>query len=169
MRRALTLLLVAAACGEAPTTELETIAGTDAGVSPTCEQIAHEAECAAAGCSWEVCRDCDGAVLFADCSGPGFVPSCPELVCPQADCGQLDASACAARTDCHRVFRDDHFCECDALGCCAYFDRCADGAADCSDAHLGCRQAPPLCEGPYVIGYQDVCYEGCVLASDCPP
>jgi hypothetical protein len=77
--------------------------------------------------------------------------------------------ACAARADCHAVYFDPGGCACLALGCCAQFDQCGDGAtAACTGTAL-CKRVEPHCEGPYVIAYLESCYEGCVLRIDCAP
>lgn len=181
MRRLLPLAFLIAACGRADTVGLDPTslpqnsqdpdAGTEAdgGPPPTCESRASEASCIArAGCVWDVCYDCDGNVLFATCGGNsgGLVPPCPELVCPP--CDTLGEESCAAAPDCHRVYRDEGLCDCQSPGCCARFERCADGGrADCEGEDLGCLAAEPYCEGPYVVSYEGTCYEGCVLAEDC--
>lgn len=112
---------------------------------------------------------------------------CAGIACPPADAGgssdsgQADVpagactaattlAACDARVGCHPVFVDPQTCGCASLGCCAHFSRCADGdLAQCANAGIGCTIAAPHCEGPYVIGYSGVCYEGCVRASECAP
>ena len=84
-------------------------------------------------------------------------------------CGSLTTlAACDARGDCHAVFEDPGTCVCAASGCCARFTRCADGdRARCTSGALLCKVAEPHCEQPYVVGYVDSCYEGCVRASAC--
>ena len=75
---------------------------------------------------------------------------------------------CETRPDCHSVFVDDRLCACAALGCCARFSRCADGAtAVCKAPPITCDAVTPRCEGPYVVAYSGSCYEGCVQSSDC--
>ena len=75
---------------------------------------------------------------------------------------------CDARSDCHAVFTDPHNCACAALGCCARFSRCADGAsARCTNAGIACEAPVPYCESPYVVSYTATCYEGCVRATAC--
>ena len=97
---------------------------------------------------------------------------------PDAGAGGSGGSACAslttlaacdARTDCHARFFDPQTCGCAAIGCCAHFSGCADGAkAVCAQPPtLGCEIVTPHCEGPYVIAYTPTCYEGCVRASQC--
>ncbi len=75
--------------------------------------------------------------------------------------------ACDARSDCHAVFEDPHNCACAALGCCARFARCADGRARCTNAGIACERVTPYCERPYVVSYAQLCYEGCVRATEC--
>jgi hypothetical protein len=84
---------------------------------------------------------------------------------------ETSVEACDARTDCHSVFVDPRTCGCAALGCCAHFERCAEGKiAKCTaPGGLGCEIAEPYCEGPYVIAYTDICYEGCVRQTECGP
>jgi hypothetical protein len=105
---------------------------------------------------------------------------CPGVACPPPDAGSLDAgsgcaaattaAACDARTGCHSVFFDPQTCRCAALGCCAHFSVCAEGAqAVCRNAAVICNSAPPHCEGPYVVAYADGCYEGCVRMTECAP
>jgi hypothetical protein len=78
--------------------------------------------------------------------------------------------ACDARSDCHSVFEDPHTCKCAALGCCARFKRCADAdRASCTNPGIACEAPQPYCEGPYVVGYTQLCYEGCVRADECAP
>ena len=77
---------------------------------------------------------------------------------------------CDALAGCHPVFFDPQTCGCASLGCCAHFMRCADGAVgQCQNPGLSCTIAQPHCEGPYVIGYSNGCYEGCVRLTDCAP
>lgn len=112
---------------------------------------------------------------------------CAGIACPPPDAGgsldsgQADAlsGACAqattlvdcdARVGCHPVFVDPQDCRCTSLGCCAHFSRCANGdLAQCTNTGIGCTIQTPYCEGPYVVGYSGVCYEGCVRASECAP
>jgi hypothetical protein len=68
------------------------------------------------------------------------------------------------------VFKDPRNCACLALGCCAMFMRCADGdRAKCSSPAIACDAVEPYCEGPYVVSYTNVCYEGCVRRTECAP
>jgi hypothetical protein len=78
--------------------------------------------------------------------------------------------ACDARSDCHAVFEDPHNCACAALGCCARFARCAEGdRARCTNPGIACERVTPYCEQPYVVSYAQLCYEGCVRATECMP
>ena len=77
-------------------------------------------------------------------------------------------AACDTRSDCHAVFRDEGTCDCAAPGCCTHFVHCADGdRARCTSGVVLCDALTPDCEGPYVVGYIEGCYEGCVRASEC--
>jgi hypothetical protein len=83
-------------------------------------------------------------------------------------CGQVTSQTeCDGRSDCHSVYVDSGACGCPGGGCCARFDRCADGGrANCSGP-LACATPRPYCEIPYVLSYVSNCYEGCVRASTC--
>ena len=120
---------------------------------------------------------CPGCTPGSGMCSPG---GCPGVACPPPDAGSLDASgpcstaataaACDARAGCHSVFFDPNTCGCAALGCCAHFSKCAEGAqAICKNTGLGCTIAQPFCEGPYVIAYSNGCYEGCVRMTECAP
>jgi len=77
---------------------------------------------------------------------------------------------CDLRTDCHSVFIDKQDCMCNGAGCCARFLRCAEGGvAKCSPGTIACDVVEPHCEGEYVVGYTDACYEGCVRMTECAP
>ena len=93
---------------------------------------------------------------------------CPAIPCPAPCAAMTSEGACEARPECHSVFVDDRDCQCAALGCCARFSRCADGAsAVCKAPAITCDAVTPHCEGPYVVAYSGSCYEGCVQSSDC--
>lgn len=134
---------------------------------PSCEVLG-ELSCieAAPGCATNYCLNCDGAPYFSSCSAEGVSTPCPQLDCPDSECGRLDEQQCATTPGCHRLFTEAFDCACASPGCCQVFERCAAGPADCVGP-AGCRQQEPRCEGPYVVAYTDVCYEGCVLATDC--
>src|SRR4029453_14231666 len=76
----------------------------------------------------------------ADCSGGHFCSNgCPLYLRPPIDCASQPPEACDARTDCHSVFIDRQDCQCNGLGCCAQFLRCADGGvAKCSPGAIAC-------------------------------
>jgi len=137
-----------------------------------CSLITDEASCRArTDCEVLTCPDCNGGTRFVGCGAPGSGAACPAIACP-LPCGQVTTKdACEARTDCHSVFVDPHTCACTALGCCAQFSRCADGdKAMCkAPSGLACGAATPYCEGPYVVSYTAVCFEGCVQSTDCAP
>jgi hypothetical protein len=112
---------------------------------------------------------------------PGCTPGtgscgdvCPAIACPAPDagtsasCSQVTTQTeCDGRSDCHSVFVDPGTCGCAAAGCCAHFNRCAEGGhANCSGP-VACMAPQPFCEAPYVLSYTGVCYEGCVRQSEC--
>lgn len=75
---------------------------------------------------------------------------------------------CNARGVCHSVFMDPGNCRCAAVGCCARWASCADGAiAMCIAPPLSCTIQAPHCEGHYVLSYAGGCYEGCVREAAC--
>jgi hypothetical protein len=155
--------------------------------------ICTTAACPAPDASVDACpsgqRWCPGCE-----SGTGMCSTyCPASPCPAPDAatsadaagGHADGAAvdggacsslttladCQARGDCHAVFTDPGTCGCASAGCCARFSRCADGGkALCTQpTGLGCDIATPFCESPYVLSYTAICYEGCVLSSECGP
>jgi hypothetical protein len=107
---------------------------------------------------------------------------CPAIACVAdagstgdaipVSCSQLTTQgACEARSDCHPVFHDPGTCGCATKGCCARFSACADGGkATCTmPTTMACTVVTPFCESPYVLSYTKICYEGCVLQSECAP
>jgi hypothetical protein len=144
-------------------------------------------------CTARACAPADAALEAGQCpSGliwcPGCTPGtgscgqvCTGMACPAPDAAAIDTgsgcsalttqAACDARSDCHSVFYDPGTCGCAGAGCCAHFNRCADGGkAICAPpSTLGCDMATPFCESPYVISYTTICYEGCVLGTECGP
>jgi Kazal-type serine protease inhibitor domain len=114
-------------------------------------------------------------------SGTGYCSTfCSTAPCVAPDAGVGDAASggcsqvttqteCDSRSDCHSVFQDPGTCGCAPAGCCAHFNRCADGGrANCNPpVQFGCTIIQPFCEAPYVLSYTNVCYEGCVLQSEC--
>lgn len=114
-------------------------------------------------------------------SGQVFCPGCTPGTgqcyaggCPGVACGSCTLATtqteCDARAECHSVFVDPGTCGCMAIGCCAQFSRCADGAtAQCTPPSAQMCDAPePFCESPaFVVSYAGYCYEGCVRSEDC--
>jgi hypothetical protein len=101
----------------------------------------------------------------------GAAPSgLPEGCVP---CSKLTTlNDCTAQTNCHPVFVDPHDCRCSAIGCCAHFSGCVDGAqADCAlPEQFSCTIAMPFCDSPaYVNAYKNGCYDGCVASANCAP
>jgi hypothetical protein len=150
----------------------------DAGVAPDASTVADsgaasrcygldEAGCnASPNCRGHYCPQCGGQRNFITCTEPNDpVPPCAPPRCP---CEGLDLMACEQNADCHAVFVDNQNCGCGALGCCAQFARCAEGAtADCRGGNVICDAVPPYCEGEYVVAFTGGCYEGCVRAAVC--
>jgi len=146
---------------------------------PICPEIACPALCSAldeasckmrSDCRADACPSCNGnPAPFVRCTtadDPSF--GCLTIACPSPCAEASTKEACEARPECHSVFVDNRNCACAALGCCARFSRCADGAsAVCKEPSIVCDAVAPYCEGPYVVGYSGSCYEGCVLSSDC--
>jgi hypothetical protein len=134
----------------------------------------------ALGCSSASPGSCpEGQIWCAGCTpgtGACYAGGCPGAACPQLDgattgnCGAVATlEACDARADCHPVFVDPRNCACAALGCCAQFERCGDGARASCNGQASCDIVMPYCEGSYVVAYIGSCYEGCVRAADCAP
>ena len=126
------------------------------------------------GCTAEYCPNCSGGQTFAGCAPPGGAAfACPAYACPivPTPCASVaDEATCNIRTDCHAVFVDPGTCGCAAVGCCAHFARCADGAkASCKGTPV-CQTTTPFCDAPaFVVSYTASCYEGCVRPSECGP
>jgi hypothetical protein len=114
-------------------------------------------EIIAAGCA---CFPPPDAGNSTDASSHADAGSCAQ---------ETTVEGCDARTDCHSVFIDPHDCRCAALGCCAHFQRCADGKKANCTGPVACTIASIFCEGPYVVSYTNACYEGCVRATECGP
>jgi hypothetical protein len=119
---------------------------------------------------------CDGHTYSNDCERQGAgVSKQADGACASNDagagtCSQVTTQAeCDGRSDCHSVFVDPGTCGCAAAGCCARFNRCADGGkANCNlPTGLICAIATPFCEAPYVHSYTTNCYEGCVRQNEC--
>jgi len=130
----------------------ETLAGGDA--TACCADLDNDPQnCGECGTS------CNGACVGGKCEGA-------------TDCSlRVTQEACDASAECHSVFVDPGTCDCAQAGCCARFERCADGdLADCTGANIACLIPTPYCEDPaYVVSYTGACYEGCVVPSDCAP
>jgi hypothetical protein len=139
---------------------------------PPCSSLTEDLCKATPGCRANTCTTCGGAPYFAGCVDEGAPAGCILIAipCPLSCAEVTTQEACEARGDCHPVFVDGRDCQCAALGCCARFSRCADGAtAVCKEPPIVCDAVAPFCEGPYVVAYSGGCYEGCALASDCAP
>jgi hypothetical protein len=133
-------------------------ATTDAGVCPADEM-------------W--CPGCPSLGIAGSC---GQV--CPAIACLAPDAGTSDAAsgscsaittqaACDGRSDCHSVFADPGTCGCAAVNCCMHFNRCADGGRANCTGPVACMAPQPVCTAPYTLSYTNVCYEGCVLQTEC--
>lgn len=110
-----------------------------------------------------------GKGVDAGCSGSGC-PSDGGSDAATSPCSQLTtATACDARSDCHSVYVDPGTCGCAPSGCCARFNRCADGGRANCTGPATCKMAEPFCESPYVVSYSNDCYEGCVRQTSCAP
>jgi len=109
--------------------------------------------------------DCDRQVAGVSKKSDG---ACPTTDAAVATCSQVTTQAgCDGRSDCHSVFADPGTCGCASAGCCARFSRCADGGRANCTGPVACMAPQPFCEAPYVLSYTGVCYEGCVLQSEC--
>jgi hypothetical protein len=131
-------------------------AGADAGPCPTGQIWCPGCTPGTGGCSTGVC--------------PGFgcpLPDAGASDAPVGTCGQVTTQAeCDTRSDCHSVFMDSSNCGCARPGCCMHFVGCDDGRANCS-GQVFCNIEAFRCEPPYVLSYGSVCYEGCVLQTEC--
>lgn len=76
-------------------------------------------------------------------------------------------AACDNRSDCHSVFADPGTCGCAGVNCCMHFNRCADGGQANCTGPAACLAPQPVCVAPYALSYTNVCFEGCVLQTDC--
>lgn len=125
-----------------------------------------EGSCGVA-CTGMVCPAPDAAVAEDAAFSDSATADASTVACSQLTL-QTD---CEIRADCHAVFVDPGTCGCFGSGCCAHFDRCADGgkAVCVAPTTFACTIATWFCESPYVISYTDSCYEGCVLGSVCAP
>jgi hypothetical protein len=135
---------------------------------PPCNGLTEAACAMAQGCTPMYCPSCQGQLYIGCGTGTGG-HSCPAVECPIPCSSETTEAACNARGGCHSVFVDPGICDCAPAGCCTHFSRCADGPANCNSGALACKIAAPDCEGPYVISYSELCYEGCVRATECAP
>jgi hypothetical protein len=139
---------------------------------PGCDTL-DEAVCKTrSDCHPGYCANCSGAQVFTLCVGPNEAVACPGYACPApASCASVaDEATCDARSDCHSVFIDPGTCGCAAVGCCAHFVRCADGAKTSCTGTPVCQTMTPFCDAPaFVVSYTASCYEGCVRPSECGP
>jgi len=146
---------------------------------PNCPGIACPALCSTldeascktrTDCRGDFCPGCNGGSSFVRCAAandPIYI-ACPLIPCPAPCAVMTSKETCEARPECHSVFVDNRDCQCAAIGCCARFVHCADGAtAVCKAPPITCDLVAPHCEGPYVVAYSGSCYEGCVQSSDC--
>jgi hypothetical protein len=134
-----------------------------------CGDLKDEASCSAdEACQVDACEGCDGVTTFVGCVDASTLILPCSTVCPQKTCGAItDAATCNASPACHTIYTEPA-CECAAVGCCAHFDSCAEGPAQCAADSLPACPLPPNCDGTkYVVGYAGGCAEGCVLASAC--
>jgi len=133
-------------------------ATTDAGVCPANE-------------TW-----CPGCPSLGIAGGCGQV--CPAIACLAPDAGTSDAAsgscsaittqaACDGRSDCHSVFADPGTCGCAGVNCCMHFNHCADGGRANCTGPVACLAPQPACLPPYTLAYTNVCFEGCVLQTEC--
>jgi hypothetical protein len=123
------------------------------------------------GCALVGCQDCDG-VLQRSCVERGAVTVCPPLTCP--GCDGKDEADCQEAPGCHAVYDSPGppagpDCTCEQEGCCEVpFLACRGGPPIC-EATVTCKDTRPECYTPLIVGLSDDgCYEGCVLASQCP-
>jgi hypothetical protein len=135
--------------------------GLDAGVCPSgqiwCPGCAPGTGSCGQVCPGVACSGLDGGPIDALMSLDTAV-----------SCGQLNTQeACDQRTDCHSVSSDSNTCDCATLGCCLRFNHCDDGGAVACDGRVTCSIVTPACRAPYVVQYQNGCFNGCVLATKC--
>jgi len=110
-------------------------------------------------------------------TGSCFTGGCPGSACP-LDAGTVDVAlgtcntittqaACDNRGDCHSVFADPGTCGCAGVNCCMHFNRCADGGQANCTGPVACLAPQPVCVPPYALSYTNVCFEGCILQTEC--
>jgi hypothetical protein len=124
--------------------------------------------CSANG-KWEVILATCACIQPQDAGGQPDAMSVPDAPSSGGCAAAINLADCDARPGCHPVYVNQMVCGCAAPGCCIHYQRCAEGKnAKCTaPAGLGCAIQQPVCEGPYVVGYTNICYEGCVRATDC--
>ena len=117
---------------------------------------------------------CNGKTYNNDCERQvAGVSKKSDGACPTGDagsttCGQVTTQAeCDRRSDCHSVFLPGTTCGCATAGCCELFNRCADGGRANCTGPVACLAPQPACVAPYALSYTNVCFEGCVLQSEC--
>ena len=117
---------------------------------------------------------CDGKTYPSDCDRQvAGVSKNSDGACAMGDastgsCSQVTTRVeCDSRSDCHSVFQDPGTCGCAPAGCCMQFNRCADGGRANCTGPVACMAPQPFCQAPYALSYTGVCYEGCVLQSEC--
>jgi len=111
-----------------------------------------------------------GACIGGACSTDAEVIDSGTGDTPVFACAQVTTqSDCETHSNCHTVFVDPGTCTCSASGCCARFDRCADGAQANCTGPATCTLATPHCESPYAVEFTGACYGGCVRQTACAP
>ena len=110
--------------------------------------------CSPGGCPGVACAPTTGTQAQWSASGP----------CSTA----ATAAACDARAGCHSVFLNPNTCRCAALGCCAHFSKCAEGAQAIQEHRAQLHDRAAVLR-PSVIAYSNGCYEGCVRMTECTP
>ena len=117
---------------------------------------------------------CDGKTYPSDCDRRAAGVSkkadgaCPTTDASAGSCSQVTTqAACDSRSDCHSVFLPGTACACAPAGCCQLFNRCADGGRANCTGPVACLAPQPVCAPPYALSYTNVCFEGCVLQSEC--
>jgi hypothetical protein len=108
--------------------------------------------CFTGGCPGIACLEQD-----AGCTGSACSKDAGASDAPSASCAQVTTqAACDSRSDCHSVFESP-----------PTFSRCADGGRANCTGPVACLASQPACVAPYALSYTNVCYEGCVLQSEC--
>jgi hypothetical protein len=138
-----------------------------------CTSLPDAATCRARGdCHTLSCPDCRGGQTYLGCGGSDAVVVCGDCPPVGGPCALATSLlACDGRIDCHPVFGDVGGCNCgDAgAGCCIGFERCAEGSTAACTGTPACKVAAPNCGVLYVASHTAMCYDGCVLPSECAP